>query len=519
MNQLVTKKSILALSVLFASLSMTGCGSNDGDNNGLTLNTPSPAPAATPTPSPAPAPTPSPAPAPKTAIEKADFTAFHKKSPITIANAPTDAESYVFNSKFTADKSAVSYTGQTARHALITDFNSKIKSFAEGATSVADDLKIFLEGGNDDLAYDLSYYKGKAGDKSLVPAPNYGDISKGKSLASKTAGQDKPEHIPGTFTGAFGASQPLDLTNKLVALVNEQVTDGKTPTVKTKAGDVAVDVTYVDGMGRDFSQLTNKFLLMSVAFNQGTADYLKTNFIEKNTQETDKNYTTAEHKWDEGFGYFGASRDYGKLTDAVIKDNRVNDTDNNGEIDLRSEVSVGASINCAKRDAGSKTGTDFTKQAFDAFLTGRKILNDAAGASFSDGDDAKLAAAAKQASYVWEQCIAATVVHYVNDTTADLNGFIENDGMFTDLKAYKTMAKHWSEMKGFALGLQLSPVSPFNSSAENKAAYDYMLKDIMGDKPEFDSVDDAKAYVKKLEKANMLLQKAYNFDAKDVAGW
>ena len=51
----------------------------------------------------------------------------------------------------------------------------------------------------------------------------------------------------------------------------------------------------------------------------------------------------------------------------------------------------------------------------------------------------------------WEKAIAATVVHYINDVIGDMEA---EDYSFYD------HAKHWSEMKGFALSFQFNRRSP-----------------------------------------------------------
>ena len=58
----------------------------------------------------------------------------------------------------------------------------------------------------------------------------------------------------------------------------------------------------------------------------------------------------------------------------------------------------------------------------------------------------------------WEKCIAATAVHYINDV-------IYRHGSFPTERLrirsnFVNLAKHWGEMKGFALGLQFSALSP-----------------------------------------------------------
>ena len=53
-----------------------------------------------------------------------------------------------------------------------------------------------------------------------------------------------------------------------------------------------------------------------------------------------------------------------------------------------------------------------------------------------------------QAILAWENAIAATVVHYINDVLQDMSDFGTADYSFS------SHAKHWGELKGFSLALQ-----------------------------------------------------------------
>jgi len=259
--------------------------------------------------------------------------------------------------------------------------------------------------------------------------------------------------------------------------------------------------------------------------------------------ESDKNYTTAEHKWDEAFGYFGAARDYDDYTDLEIRakgesgdyKDGYHDLNENGFIDLRAEINVGNAVNCAKRDLGSTTMLDYTKTAFDAFLLGREILNNAADGTLTEDQLTTIEAQAKIAAVTWEKCIAATVVHYINDVRDDDIGDGFTDNVFANAGQFENLAKHWSEMKGFALGLQFSRYSPFrDGSVEgiNKDDLKQVLS-LMGDAPVLadgsqngvapvdgtTAADVVEAYKTDLLTARNILQEAYGFDSADVAGW
>ena len=60
------------------------------------------------------------------------------------------------------------------------------------------------------------------------------------------------------------------------------------------------------------------------------------------------------------------SADYVTWTDQELKENAYLDRDEDGSIDLKTEVSWGHSRNAAKRDVGANTPTDLTQDAWDA---------------------------------------------------------------------------------------------------------------------------------------------------------
>jgi hypothetical protein len=232
------------------------------------------------------------------------------------------------------------------------------------------------------------------------------------------------------------------------------------------AGTLTNDKIYVDvATGVDYQQMVQKFLGMAVAFSQGTDDYLykltgtlnggtaKDNTV---SDDEDYGYTSMEHNFDEGLGYYGAARHTDTMTLAEIKSPGYTDFNNDGKIDMKSEVSFGHSVNAAKRDIGSTTGTTMTADIFDAFVAARTIISNGEGTdgALTTAQTTALDAEINTIITNWEKAIAATVVHYINDVVADLAA----DAPINDL------AKHWSELKGFSLGLQFNTNSPLHQS-------------------------------------------------------
>jgi len=255
-----------------------------------------------------------------------------------------------------------------------------------------------------------------------------------------------------------------------------------------------------------------KFLLGAVTYSQAAEDYLNKNkgLREDNTLSDDgAAYTSLEHQWDEGFGYFGAARDYNRYTDAENKAQQDHDSNGDGDIDLTSEYSFGHSVNAVKRDVGATVVTDFSRGAMDAFIEGRRIINANVGTNpeAGEGYHAEISEQAEIALNNWEKAVAATVVHYINDSVADLNNYGGTDFNVDDL------AKHWSEMKGFALGLQFRPFALITEAQLVE------IHDLMGEAPEFADQAEVDAYIVKLGEARDIMQDAYGFDAENVANW
>ncbi|NKI19407.1 DUF4856 domain-containing protein [Spongiibacter sp. KMU-166] len=464
-------------------------------------------------------------------------------------NTPQVPTTYSFDSQITEGESAVSYTGQNARQILIEDLVATILDLTDNPlrsqAEVEAELEFYISGDVDN-----TNYKYALEGETVIPGPTYGDISTGKNLADKIAGGNSTgggefgKLINDEFFGwaELGANdRPIHLVTRYIENIAELATNGTAPTITVNGVPTQVDTVYVDEKGRDFRQLIQKFLLGAVNFSQGTNDYLLTDFAGANTQDGSSPYTVAEHKWDEAFGYFGAARDYNDYTDEEISgaggreaySGSYHDTDGNGSIDLRSEINFANSVNCAKRDRGSQSGTDFSKTTFDAFLAGRFILNQYAASTtaLSSEQQSELDSHIATAAKTWEKCIASTVVHYINDVIADMGEF--SNGEFASVENFTNLAKHWSEMKGFALGLQFSPFSPFRDGSVSGITVDSLktLLADMGDAPVLAdgsqngvaasgtaqaAIDD---YIAKLEAARSTLKTAYGFADADVQNW
>ena len=448
-------------------------------------------------------------------------------------------DTYKFESKFITGESSVGYSGQSARHALIAELNNYIGSglqadidanvFADKA-AVIDKLNSYFRTTDDQYNNNFALTFLSDAKQAFIT-----DVSSSlKNLVGKIAGNDASrmhkDWTDGTSLVGAGAGMTPET---LVDTYFEQLADNamNANIRRDEATDSEITNVYVNTDGTDLKQLIQKFLLMSVTYSQGTDDYLDEGLAADNIdpRDTGNADTALEHGYDEGFGYFGAARDYleyndNEIASAVDADdtttgriewNGNHDTDADGVFDLTSEVNLGNSVNAAKRDrgtVGNANPTDYTKMVMEAFLAGRKIINDNVGTVFTAEQTAALAEQRDIAVGAWEKAVAATVIHYINDVMADL------DKAGTTEYNYEDVAKHWSEMKGFALGLQFNPHSPIT---------DQQFADIhnyLGLKPvlmAFGSSDktDVTAYIADLEKARDVLEAALSFDATNVANW
>lgn len=422
-----------------------------------------------------------------------------------------------------AGESTVSYSGQIARHVLIEDLKSYIGALTDrlldgsfeptAAGQVTDELNYYLRfdgEANGDTPHRLS--------TSLPPLQTtYNDISTNKQLLDKLAGNDaSTDHknwTGGDFKGWAGAASPQALVEAWFKTIEDNALALVAGTEREVNGEKLP--VYVTEQGLDLNQLTQKFLVGAIAFSQAADDYADDDkegkgLLAPNTIDGDAKYTSLAHAWDEAFGYFGASRDYGTLSDAEISAGCGKDANSDGKLDLTMEACFGASVNAAKRDNGSVEAarTDLTKEAFDGFVKGRTLIANA-GEALTAAELTQLKAHRDQWVNAWEKAYAATAIHYINDVLSDMDKFGSDDYKFTD------HAKHWGELKGFALSFQFNPRSPLSDADFEQ------LHTLLQDAPVLSDAPEAQitAYKDKLNQARELLKTAYSFDDANVQAW
>lgn len=440
---------------------------------------------------------------------------------------------YDFESKIIAGESAVSYSGQVARQLLINDLTQLISNELSDATTF-DTNGVFanreaimsaLNSYFDVEDYDVASQRVLLTQTTPEGQATLAEISSSsKDLVGKIAGNDATGQHKDWNNGDFegwgekGSTTPEALVRTLFGMLADNAQTQLDGTVRQDPFGNDITNISLTSDGRDLKQLIQKFLLMSINFSQGVDDYLDNDIDGKGLLSdhtgVDDAYTSLEHQFDEGFGYFGAARDYLNYTDeeVSIKGGRgdwqlYHDTNGDGTIDFNSEYNFGQSTNASKRDLAAVVATDFSADAMNAFLQGRQLLNDTAGTALTEAEATELYSYRDTAVSAWEKAIAATVIHYINDVSGDLAA------IGTDDFSYSDAAKHWSEMKGFALGLQ------FNKNSALSDEDFTQMHSLMGDVPVLVGDVEVAAYLADLRTARDLLEASYGFDAENVAGW
>lgn len=442
---------------------------------------------------------------------------------------------YEFSSKVTEGESSVAYSGQTTRQLLIDELKYLTKAdvlanVSLGKGDALDKLNaIYANGVSSDggLLQDANIY-GTGSPTDVVIAKdapaNYEqsdydqvfDVAGAKNLQGKMAGCDNDlsmsEFIGWDFT---------DIT--LVGCDDEVTTPGENDKPHSLvqawfdelAGLAADNEGIVNDKGHDLQQLVQKFLFGAVTYSQAARDYLKADkgLLKQNSSSDDGDaYTALEHQWDEGFGYFGASRDYLSKTDAEIKASAESDINGNGKIDLLGgEYNYGLAVYASKVDTYSDADDlNLSADAMEAFLEGRQIIQDNFGTDPVEGEGyhVQLVEASERALAAMEKTIAGAAIHYINSTIEDAGNYDMQDA-----STLAPFAKHWSELKGFALSLQFSPVAIISEQD---------LKDVhakIGTTPKADVETNAAQFIADLEAARAILVEAYGFDATVAATW
>ena len=172
-------------------------------------------------------------------------------------------------------------------------------------------------------------------------------------------------------------------------------------------------------------------------------------------------YTGKEHVWDEAFGYFGAPSHTLTLTAQNVydiakqKDVTVADYNYDGKVDLYKEMAFGHAYYASSFDKGGKT--TYLHDIVGAYMDGRDMLVAADGKALTDSQRDQLKAYAQVIKTNWEKVIAEAVFKYAGSTYKDMmkiEAILESGGDVA--KEWRNYSKHWGELKGFALALQVA---------------------------------------------------------------
>ena len=330
---------------------------------------------------------------------------------------------------YSGDKTnSVKYTGQMARQVL------------------HDSLKALVKTG--DLNKMMAYYNGEDGLEIISPKSKDGFPIKQTMIAEIGSGNLSGKMYKGAIAGWGGLTGPETIEHMM-----------------QKASEV--EGGFDPNTGFDYTQLISKFAMGAVFYNQAVNNYLgkKMEIGQKPNSEPYKEgsyYTGKEHSWDEAFGYWGSAAHALTLSAEdnynVAKKKDLASADHNGDgvVDLYSEMTYAHAYYASSYDKGGKT--DYLATVNQAFIDGRLVIRDAGGRNLSFSERTEMLAARDTIRENWQKVIAESVFKYAGSTYKDLVALeIIMDANGDTTEAFRKYAKHWGELKGFALALQCGP--------------------------------------------------------------
>ena len=330
---------------------------------------------------------------------------------------------------YSGDKTnSVKYTGQMARQVL------------------HDSLKALVKTG--DLNKMMAYYNGEDGLEIISPKSKDGFPIKQTMIAEIGSGNLSGKMYKGAIAGWGGLTGPETIEHMM-----------------QKASEV--EGGFDPNTGFDYTQLISKFAMGAVFYNQAVNNYLgkKMEIGQKPNSEPYKEgsyYTGKEHSWDEAFGYWGSAAHALALSAEdnynVAKKKDLASADHNGDgvVDLYSEMTYAHAYYASSYDKGGKT--DYLATVNQAFIDGRLVIRDAGGRNLSFDERTEMLVARDTIRENWQKVIAESVFKYAGSTYKDLVALeIIMDANGDTTEAFRKYAKHWGELKGFALALQCGP--------------------------------------------------------------
>ena len=323
---------------------------------------------------------------------------------------------------------SVKYTGQMARHAL------------------HDSLKALVKTG--DVAKMMAYYNGEDGLEIIAPASKGDFVIKQTMISEIGSGNLSGKMYKGAIPGWGNFSGPEAIEHMIA-----------------KAGEV--EGGFDPNTGMDYTQLISKFAMGAVFYHQAVNSYLgsKMELGQKPNNKPYKEgayYTGKEHSWDEAFGYWGSAAHALTLNAeqnynvAKKKDMASADFNGDGVVDVYSEYTYAHAYYASSYDKGGKT--NYLATINQAFIDGRKIIAGVGGRNLNFTERTALLAERDIIRDNWQKVIAESVFKYAGSTYKDilaLEKIMADNGDTSE--AFRKYAKHWGELKGFALALQCGP--------------------------------------------------------------
>ncbi len=224
---------------------------------------------------------------------------------------------------------------------------------------------------------------------------------------------------------------------------------------------------FVNDDSIELKQVVEKGLMGACFYWQATDKYLEDLGLDDDQNVQQGKGTERAHHFDEAFGYFGAPKDFSASSPAEVGNSYTDEAWFWGKYCIEMDGALG-NLNTT----------------FDAFLEGRTAI--------VNGESSKRKSAVNTIEQEWERICAASLVHYIKETKADINN---NDTA--------SMIHHWSEAFGFHLSLKYNTDRIISMSDWNS------LQNKLGTKPNATDVP-------KLDDALNKLQNVYGFTAGEM---
>ena len=400
---------------------------------------------------------------------------------------------YSFQSRFN-DNSAVEYNRAVVHHLLVQDLGLQIEAAAlSGASTTMSELlprytysaPDSLNSGEDPLAI-LTM---------TTPDPS-----------SETYAEFGPHPSLEEIVNEPLANQPVIGRGETVdALVRDYLARIAVNSIVDPTDSAAV---YTTPAGVDMRQVLITVLEGALAYAQGAGGYLSTETLTAadNSEPIDDRATELEVAWDLAFGYFGASRHYPGFTDENLAEGQVvTDSDGDGAVQLDREYNYSFAELAGARDF-SGTQVNYTRTIFEAFLRGRTMIANERAIEdiLVERDEIRRA---------WEEVLAATAVHHINETLALMGTVTEAE---FDQRSDAALNAHWSAAKGYSHALQFNPQRAISGGDLTE------LHRLLGKAPPYafpDTSAAADSLRTNMQDAKGVLQDVYGFSNDNMFRW